>query len=66
LTCATAITEKNGGIITSSSGLSTAMHTWGQPAEWCDYSGTVNGQRVGIVLKADPAVGRGRLCPVSS
>jgi hypothetical protein len=52
---ATAITEKNGGVITSSSGLQTAKNTWGQPAEWCDYSGTVDGQRVGIVLMADPA-----------
>jgi hypothetical protein len=52
---ATAITEQNGGVITSSSGLSTAKRTWGQPAEWCDYSGTVDGQRVGIVLMADLA-----------
>ncbi|MFO7644104.1 MAG: DUF6807 family protein [Desulfosarcina sp.] len=35
--------------------MKTAKRTWGQPAEWCDYSGTVNGQRVGIVLMADPA-----------
>ena len=52
---ATAITEKNGGVITSSSGSKTAKNTWGQPAEWCNYSGTVEGQRVGIVLMADPA-----------
>lgn len=52
---ATAITEKNGGVITSSAGLITAKNTWGQPAEWCDYSGTVNGQRVGLTLMTDPA-----------
>jgi hypothetical protein len=52
---ATAITEKHGGVITSSAGLKTAKRTWGQPAEWCDYSGTVDGQRVGITLMADPA-----------
>lgn len=52
---ATAITEKNGGVITSSSGLTTARNTWGQPADWCDYSGSVNGQRVGITLMADPS-----------
>lgn len=52
---ATAITEKNGGAIASSSGLKTAKNTWGQPAEWCDYSGTVGSQRLGIVLMADPA-----------
>jgi hypothetical protein len=52
---ATAITEQNGGVITSSAGLKTAKGTWGQPAEWCDYSGTVNGQRVGLTLMTDPA-----------
>jgi len=52
---ATAITEKNGGVITSNSGLKTARNTWGQPADWCDYSGSVNGQRIGIALMADPA-----------
>jgi hypothetical protein len=35
--------------------LKTAKNTWGQPAEWCDYSGTVDGQRVGILLMTDPA-----------
>ena len=26
----------------------------GQPAEWCDYSGTVDGRRIGLTLMADP------------
>ncbi len=51
---ATAITEKNGGIITSSAGLKTAKSTWGQSAEWCDYSGTVDGKPIGITLLTDP------------
>jgi putative membrane-bound dehydrogenase-like protein len=51
---ATAITEKNGGVITSSAGLKTAKNTWGQPAEWCDYSGIVDGKPAGITLLADP------------
>ncbi len=51
---ATALTEKNGGVITSSTGLKTAKHTWGQPAEWCDYSCTLNGQPAGITLMAAP------------
>jgi hypothetical protein len=50
---ATAITEKNGGVITSSSGLKTAKTTWGQPAEWCDYSGSADGKRIGITLLSD-------------
>jgi len=37
---ATPFTEKNGGVIRSSSGKQTAKETWGQPAKWCDYSGT--------------------------
>ena len=51
---ATAITEKNGGVITSSSGLRTAKSTWGQPADWCDYSGTVDGKPIGITVLTDP------------
>jgi len=51
---ATAITEKNGGVITSSTGLKTAKATWGQPAEWCAYLGTVDGRSVGVTLMADP------------
>jgi hypothetical protein len=52
---ATAITEKNGGRITSSTGLKSAKNTWGQPAEWCDYSGAVNGKAIGITLWSDSA-----------
>ncbi|MBL9172124.1 MAG: PmoA family protein [Verrucomicrobiales bacterium] len=51
---ATAITEKNGGVITSSSGRTSAKGTWGQPADWCDYSGIVAGSPIGITLLADP------------
>ena len=51
---ATAITEKSGGVITSSTGLKTAKNTWGQPAEWCDYSGIVDGKPIGIMLLSDP------------
>jgi len=51
----TPLIEKNGGVITSSAGLETAKNTWGQPAEWCDNSGTVNGIRVGAKIIPDPA-----------
>lgn len=50
----TPLTESNGGLITSSVGLKSAKTTWGQAADWCDYSGTVNGQRVGITLFTHP------------
>ena len=52
---ATPLTEKNGGLITSSTGATTAKATWGQPAEWCDYSGTINGTQAGIKIIPAPA-----------
>ena len=52
---ATPITEKNGGLITSSMGGKTAKGTWGKAFEWCDYSGVIGGQRAGITLLTDPA-----------
>jgi hypothetical protein len=50
---ATPLTEKNGGVITSSTGAKSAKATWGQPAEWCDYSGVVNGVRAGVKIIPD-------------
>jgi putative membrane-bound dehydrogenase-like protein len=52
---ATGITEKSGGLITSSSGAKSARETWGQSADWCDYSGTVDRRKLGITLMAHPA-----------
>lgn len=51
---ATPLIEKNGGEIKSASGLATAAKTWGQPATWCDYAGTIDGKRAGITLFAGP------------
>lgn len=52
---ATALTEKNGGEILNAHGVKTAKATWGQSAAWCDYSGVVDGRRLGIMLMPDPA-----------
>jgi len=52
---ATPLTEKNGGLLTSSEGRTSAAATWGRTAAWCDYSGTVDGRRLGIQLVADPS-----------
>ncbi len=52
---ATPLTEKNGGVILSSTGRKTAAATWGQPANWCDYSGSIGDRRSGITLMAGPA-----------
>jgi hypothetical protein len=52
---ATAITEKNGGVILSSTGAKGAKATWGKAFDWCDYSGVIAGQRAGLTLMPDPA-----------
>ncbi len=49
---ATPFTEKNGGVLRSSTGKKTASATWGQPAAWCDYSGT-SAKSGGIMLMAN-------------
>jgi len=51
---ATPFTEKNGGLLRSSTGKQTAKQTWGQPAAWCDYSGT-GPNSGGITLMAGPS-----------
>lgn len=51
---ATELTEKKGGVITSSSGATTAKGTWGKTANWCDYSGVLGERRVGIAVFAGP------------
>jgi putative heme-binding domain-containing protein len=48
---ATSFTEKNGGMIRSSTDRKSAKETWGQAAQWCDYSGT-GPQSGGILLMA--------------
>ncbi|MFM7919965.1 MAG: DUF6807 family protein, partial [Planctomycetaceae bacterium] len=56
---ATSLTEKSGGRIVSSTGRSSAAATWGQPADWCDYSGRAGELRPGVTLLAAPANFRG-------
>jgi putative membrane-bound dehydrogenase-like protein len=51
---ATPLSEKSGGLITNSSGLTTATATWGQAAQWCDYSGKLENEPVGVTLLAHP------------
>ncbi len=51
---ATSLTEKNGGTVLNSGGLKSADRTWGQPADWCDYAGAIDGRRYGITLMASP------------
>ena len=53
---ATSIAENQGqgGLLTSSEGRTTASNVWGRQAEWCDYSGVVNGHEVGVTILAHP------------
>ncbi|MCA9119967.1 MAG: PmoA family protein [Planctomycetaceae bacterium] len=51
---ATDCTEVQGGTLVNSHGETSAKETWGKPARWCDYSGTRDGQRIGITLMAGP------------
>lgn len=52
---ATPLAVKNGGRIVNNDGLVNEKQVWGKTAEWCDYSGTIDGQAVGLLLMPDPA-----------
>lgn len=51
---ATPLAVKNGGRITNSDGLANEKQVWGKPADWCDYSGTIDGEQLGMLLVPDP------------
>jgi hypothetical protein len=53
---ATAIAEKSGrgGLIIDSDGRTTAAAVWGKTADWCDYSGLVDGQPAGVTIMPHP------------
>lgn len=46
--------EKNGGVMTNSDGAQTEKNVWGKRADWVDYDGTLDGQKVGIVIFDNP------------
>jgi hypothetical protein len=46
--------EKNGGLMTNSEGAQTEKNVWGKRADWVDYDGTVDGQKVGIAIFDNP------------
>ena len=51
---ATPLTVKNGGRMTNSGGQENEMQIWGKQADWCDYSGTIDGRPLGVLLVPDP------------
>ncbi|HEX5221669.1 MAG TPA: DUF6807 family protein [Verrucomicrobiae bacterium] len=51
---ATPLSEKNGGAVKNSAGLTGAKNAWAKTAEWCDYSGPLSNRLVGITVMSDP------------
>jgi hypothetical protein len=49
------ISGKNGGIMTNSDDAQTEKQVWGKRADWVDYDGAADGQKVGIVVFDFPA-----------
>ena len=47
---ATPITEVNGGKITDSAGRTGAKRIWSKSSAWCDYSGSIDGQELGMTI----------------
>jgi len=47
---ASSMDVRNGGTIENGYGGINEQETWGKKAPWCDYSGTVDGKRVGIAI----------------
>jgi len=50
----TPITVDNGGTMIDSQGRKNGDGIWGKTADWCDYSGAVDGRRIGMTLMCHP------------
>jgi hypothetical protein len=52
---ATPLKEQNAtGVITNSKGAVSEKNCWGKPAEWVDYSGTLEGEKLGVAILDHP------------
>lgn len=49
-----AVDRKQGGRILDSAGRRNGAEVWGKTAEWCDYSGPLNGRWTGLTVLSDP------------
>lgn len=49
-----AVDKKRGGQIVDSAGRKNGKGIWGKIATWCDYSGMLEGNQVGVTLMPDP------------
>ncbi len=49
------ISERRGdGVIQNALGKRREKECWGRHADWCDYSGTIAGRKVGVAILSDP------------
>lgn len=50
------VLQESGGTghINNADGLAGERQLWGKPSNWCDYSGAVNGEKVGIAILDHP------------
>jgi len=54
LRMATPLAVKNGGTLLNSDGSKNEAQVWGKQADWCDYSGRIDGAPVGVLVAPDP------------
>ena len=52
---AESMSERKGGLMTNSEGGRGMAQCWGKPANWVDYTGEVEGEKVGIALFEHPS-----------
>ena len=50
----TPVSVQEGGIMLDSQGRRNEREIWGNAADWCDYSGTVDGRHVGMTVLCHP------------
>jgi hypothetical protein len=46
--------DKGTGHIVNADGGASEKQVWGKPSAWCDYSGEINGEKVGIAILDNP------------
>jgi hypothetical protein len=47
-------TERKGGVMVNAEGLSTMLKAWGKRSNWIDYTGVVDGEKLGVAIFDNP------------
>jgi hypothetical protein len=47
--------SKGNGMLVNAEGATGMKECWGRKSAWCDYSGTIDGKKMGIAIFDDPA-----------